>query len=81
MNAAIPDPIALGLARGWDVIDGATQERDITFEADVVVIGSGAGGGVTAEILALSGLKVIIVEEGALKSSSDFKKCAKPSPT
>ncbi len=73
MNAAIPDPIALGLARGWDVIDGATQERDSTFEADVVVIGSGAGGGVTAEILALSGLKVIIVEEGALKSSSDFK--------
>ena len=38
-----------------------------------MIIGSGAGGGVTAEILALAGLKVVIVEEGALKSSKDFK--------
>ena len=73
MTPAIPDPVALGLARGWDVIDGVMHERDSTFEADVVIIGSGAGGGVTAEILALSGLKVIMVEEGALKSSRDFK--------
>ncbi|WP_332877563.1 GMC family oxidoreductase [Massilia sp. S19_KUP03_FR1] len=73
MKVTIPDPVALGLARGWDVHDGAAQERDRTFEADVVIVGSGAGGGVTAEILALSGLKVIVVEEGALKSSTDFK--------
>jgi choline dehydrogenase-like flavoprotein len=73
MNARIPDPVALGLARGWDVIDGAMQDVDRTLEADVVIVGSGAGGGVTAEILALSGLKVIVVEEGALKSSRDFK--------
>ncbi|MBC7453075.1 MAG: GMC family oxidoreductase [Massilia sp.] len=73
MKFAIPDPVALGLARGWDVLDGAAQDRDSTFEADVVIVGSGAGGGVTAEILALSGLKVIVVEEGALKSSTDFK--------
>ena len=69
----IPDPIAAGLAAGWKVTDCATLSSDRTFEADVVIIGSGAGGGVTAEILAKSGLKVIIVEEGALKSSKDFK--------
>ena len=69
----IADPIAAGLAAGWAVIDCATLALDRTIEADVVVIGSGAGGGVTAEILAKSGLKVIIVEEGALKSSKDFK--------
>ena len=69
----IPDPIQAGLARGWRVIDGATLEASRTLEADVIIIGSGAGGGVTAETLAKSGLSVIIVEEGALKSSKDFK--------
>jgi choline dehydrogenase-like flavoprotein len=69
----IPDPIRAGLARGWNVIDAAQANADRTLEADVVIVGSGAGGGVSAEILALSGLKVIIVEEGALKSSSDFR--------
>src|SRR5437764_7289221 len=69
----IPDPIEAGLARGWQVVDASKLSTDRHFDADVVVIGSGAGGGVTAEILALSGLKVIIVEEGALKSSRDFR--------
>lgn len=69
----IPDPILAGLAAGWKVIDAATVESDRTIEADVVIVGSGAGGGVSAEILARAGLKVVIVEEGALNSSKDFK--------
>jgi choline dehydrogenase-like flavoprotein len=69
----IPDPIRAGQARGWHIVDAAMLEADRTLEADVVIVGSGAGGGVTAEILALAGLKVLIVEEGALRSSSDFK--------
>jgi choline dehydrogenase-like flavoprotein len=72
-NTPVPDPIQAGLARGWKVIDAASLLGDQTMEADVVVVGTGAGGGVTAEILALAGLKVLIVEEGALKSSKDFK--------
>ncbi|MDP7296826.1 MAG: hypothetical protein QGF92_05170, partial [Gammaproteobacteria bacterium] len=40
--------------------------QNLTAEADVVVIGTGAGGGTTAEILARSGLSVILVEEGRL---------------
>jgi len=40
---------------------------------DVVIIGSGAGGGVAAEILSRAGLKVLIVEEGPLKTAQDFK--------
>jgi choline dehydrogenase-like flavoprotein len=71
--SVIPDPIQAGLAAGWHVTDCAQLQADSTLEADVVIVGSGAGGGVTAEILALSGLRVIIVEEGALKSSKDFK--------
>jgi choline dehydrogenase-like flavoprotein len=72
-RTVIPDPVQAGLARGWKVIDASTLQGDRTIDADVVVIGSGAGGGVTAEILTLAGLDVVIVEEGALKSSKDFK--------
>lgn len=72
-GGVIADPIQAGLAAGWRVTDCARLERDETMEADVVIVGSGAGGGVTAETLALAGLKVLIVEEGMLKSSSDFK--------
>jgi len=35
----------------WNLIDGATVSDDRTLEADVVIIGTGAGGGVSAEIL------------------------------
>jgi choline dehydrogenase-like flavoprotein len=66
------DPIQDGLARGWRVIDVAALERAQTYEADVCIVGTGAGGGVAAEILAKAGLKVILVEEGPLKSSRDF---------
>ena len=47
--------------------------RRLELEADVVVVGTGAGGGTTAEILSAAGLKVLLVEEGPLKTSSDFK--------
>lgn len=73
MTSPIPDPIAAGLASGWKVVDASTLDKDLTLAADVVIVGSGAGGGVTAEILSLAGLRVVIVEEGALKSSRDFK--------
>jgi choline dehydrogenase-like flavoprotein len=72
-KGAIPDPIHAGLAAGWRVTDCARLDEDLVMEADVVIVGSGAGGGVTAEILARAGLRVVIVEEGALKSSTDFR--------
>ncbi|MFL6707084.1 MAG: GMC family oxidoreductase N-terminal domain-containing protein, partial [Massilia sp.] len=73
MSSPVPDPIAAGLARGWKVIDASALATDQQYDADVVIIGSGAGGGVSAEILTQAGLRVLIVEEGALKSSKDFK--------
>ncbi|WP_019142976.1 GMC family oxidoreductase [Noviherbaspirillum massiliense] len=72
-NSPIPDPIQEGLASGWKVIDASTLSDNRDVEADVAVIGTGAGGGVTAEMLALAGLKVVMIEEGPLKSSKDFK--------
>jgi choline dehydrogenase-like flavoprotein len=73
MSSPIADPIQAGLAAGWKVIDASTLTEHRTIEADVAIIGSGAGGGVSAEILALAGLHVVLIEEGPLKSSTDFK--------
>lgn len=70
---ALPDPVRAGIDRGWKVIDASALSGDLALEADVVIVGSGAGGGTAAEILAAAGLAVIIVEEGPLRSSSDFR--------
>ena len=70
---AVADPIQQGLAAGWKAVDAARLERDTELEADVCIVGSGAGGGVTAEILTQAGLSVVIVEEGPLASSSEFR--------
>ncbi|MGC8122113.1 GMC family oxidoreductase N-terminal domain-containing protein [Marinobacter sp. VGCF2001] len=67
------DPIARGLAAGWNVIDASKLNDNRTVDADVVIIGTGAGGGTTAEILARQGLSVILVEEGRLYYQKDFK--------
>ncbi|MBD9413799.1 GMC family oxidoreductase [Pseudomonas sp. PDM16] len=69
----VPDIFRDGLARGWTTYDGSRLEKDLLLEADVAIIGSGAGGGTTAEILSAAGFKVLLIEEGPLKTSSDFK--------
>ncbi|MDH4556328.1 GMC family oxidoreductase [Pseudomonas sp. BN417] len=69
----VPDLFAEGLARGWKTHNGSRLEQDLTLEADVAIVGSGAGGGTTAEILSAAGFKVLLIEEGPLKTSSDFK--------
>jgi choline dehydrogenase-like flavoprotein len=69
----VPDVFREGLARGWKTYNGAQLTQDLTLEADVAIIGSGAGGGTTAEILSAAGYKVVLIEEGPLKTSSDFK--------
>ncbi len=69
----VPDLFREGLARGWKIYNGAQLEQDLNLEADVAIIGSGAGGGTTAEILSAAGYKVLLIEEGPLKTSDDFK--------
>ncbi|NQW94012.1 MAG: GMC family oxidoreductase [Polaromonas sp.] len=68
----IQDPIKDGLARGWKVMGGAFASPPERITCDVAIIGSGAGAGITAELLTKAGLKVVIIEEGPLKSSTDF---------
>jgi choline dehydrogenase-like flavoprotein len=72
MNQAIADPIVAGIKRGWKVIDASAIDRDVRLEADVAIVGTGAGGGMAAEILSEAGLHVVMIEEGPLRSSSDF---------
>ena len=69
----VADPVRAGVAAGWKVVDASRAADDIVLDCDVCVIGSGAGGGVAAETLALAGLAVVIVEEGPLRTSSDFR--------
>ncbi|MCW7488490.1 GMC family oxidoreductase [Leptospira meyeri] len=54
------------------LINVSYLQKDLDLEADFVVVGSGAGGGTSAEILAKAGYKVIIVEEGNYETSKDF---------
>ena len=68
----LPDPIQAGLKCGWKVLGGRHGAVPEKIVCDVAIIGSGAGAGITAELLTKAGLNVIIVEEGPLKSSSDF---------
>ncbi|MBP8020200.1 MAG: GMC family oxidoreductase [Agitococcus sp.] len=62
-----------GIAGGWKVRDASTFDKNITLEADIVIVGTGAGGGTAAELLTQAGFKVLMLEEGALKTSSNFK--------
>lgn len=70
----IDDIYTAGIAQGWQAIDASTLTNHHTLEADVAIIGSGAGGGTAAEILTQAGLKVVILEEGPLKTSDNFRK-------
>ncbi|WP_285260285.1 GMC family oxidoreductase [Halopseudomonas bauzanensis] len=69
----IPDLYAEGLKRDWNVTNAAQLQQDLTLEADIAIVGSGAGGATSAEILSAAGFKVLLIEEGGLFTSSDFK--------
>lgn len=63
MTRALP----ISMQRSLDslpVLEGRTHPGELRLEADVVVVGSGAGGAVVARALAAAGESVIVVEEG-----------------
>jgi choline dehydrogenase-like flavoprotein len=68
----ISDPYAANKALVKRTINANQLETD-HITADVIIIGTGAGGGTSAEILAQAGLNVLMIEEGPLKSTRDFK--------
>src|SRR5207302_452042 len=81
-------PNSEGVNPGWEALDYSAPTpptRDAprpitpyrisgntTLEADAVVIGSGAGGGVVAGELAMAGKSVIVLEKGGYNNEADF---------
>src|SRR5690348_5088078 len=70
---AIDDIYTKGFASGWKVSDASRFREARTLDADVAIVGTGEGGGTAAEILSHAGLKVLMLEEGPLKTSASFK--------
>ena len=70
--SSLIDPIREGLRRGWKVVGGSHGSLPEKLVCDVAIVGSGAGAGITAELLIKAGLQVVLIEEGPLKSSTDF---------
>jgi hypothetical protein len=54
MNRPV-DPIRDGLARGWKVHGGPHAALPATLQCDVVIVGTGAGAGITAELMTQAG--------------------------
>jgi choline dehydrogenase-like flavoprotein len=55
-----------------NVIDGSAAASDLVLSCDVCIVGTGAGGAVTAAILAEAGVDVLLIEEGGYYTSNDF---------
>ncbi len=66
LRVAEPDPA------DESVLDVRTPAPGETIEADVCVVGSGAGGGVAAAILAAAGKKVVVLERAANVTEGGF---------
>ena len=53
-------------------IEPLVVDADTELECDVVIVGSGAGGGTAAGVLAAAGLDVVVIEAGGYFSEEDF---------
>ena len=74
-DASLP---ALLAEKGLKVADDAARNV-CSVECDVVIVGSGCGGGVAAAVLAGAGLKVVVIEKGNYFTARDYTAVEAPS--
>ncbi len=67
-----PGPISSPPSEPKTITPLVPEGEELTLEADVCVVGSGAGGGVIAGTLAQQGLKVVVLEAGGYFNEADF---------
>lgn len=67
-----PGPIGVQRPNQPRKLNVETPESDVTLKCDVCVIGSGAGGGVVAAVLAAAGRETIVLEAGGYFDDADF---------
>ncbi|MEU4560151.1 GMC family oxidoreductase N-terminal domain-containing protein [Actinoplanes sp. NPDC023936] len=73
-----PGPVDAGVPADDRRITPLRPDRDLDLNADAVVIGSGAGGGLIAGRLAAAGKRVIVLEAGRYSTESDFDQLELP---
>ena len=67
-----PGPVSVPRAKPKQIQTITPQSASMTLDADVCIVGSGAGGAVIAAKLSAQGFRVVILEAGGHYSSEDF---------
>ena len=67
-----PGPVTPAPPADEPVITPLRPDGDLELDADVVVVGSGAGGGLIAGRLAAAGARVVVLEAGRQRTEADF---------
>ena len=67
-----PGPLRTAAKAEKPIVPLAIERDETTLDADVCIVGSGAGGGVIAGELAKRGLSVVVLEAGGYYHESDF---------
>jgi choline dehydrogenase-like flavoprotein len=73
-----PGPISAAPADSPRPITPIRPDGDLELDADVVVIGSGAGGGLIAGRLSAAGARVVVLEAGRYRTEADFHQLELP---
>jgi choline dehydrogenase-like flavoprotein len=67
-----PGPLGVQRPQAKHSLQVIVPEKDVALSCDVCVLGSGAGGGVAAAVLAAAGKDVVVFEKGSYYDDADF---------